>query len=93
MTVDASYETGYLRLATDEDMVRNLLISPYLVNRQADWLPRQRRRRPCGVCGSGVSSPAGEVDPPFQPCAVVRPTSRSDGRSRRSMVPWSYAEL
>ena len=83
----------YLQRATEEDMRRNLVIPPYLVNRQADWLPRQRRRRPSGVCGSGVSSPAVEVDPPTQPCAVVRPTSRSDGRSRRRMVAWSYAGL
>lgn len=34
MTVDASAVTGYRDLATDNDMVRNLLISPYLVNRR-----------------------------------------------------------
>lgn len=39
----AALSGGYLRHATEEDMVRNLVdqnlvISPYLVNRQADWL-------------------------------------------------------
>ena len=34
MTVDASSVTGYRAGANNNDMVRNLVISPYLVNRR-----------------------------------------------------------
>lgn len=47
LTCDA--QEGYLQLATDEDMVRNLLISPYLVNRSLPGAEtRQRIQRVSG---------------------------------------------